>query len=72
MAKTLEFKLVVKKFIMQASNADQSTRERIINELQEDVKGKLSPAGQSFIDDLCQWLVTQEPDKAIQEMGVKT
>lgn len=66
MTKTQEFNPVVKEFIMRASNADQSTREQIAHELQEDVKGKLSPAGQKFIDDLCQWLITLVPNDSIQ------
>ncbi|MGM0253132.1 hypothetical protein IGJ99_000686 [Enterococcus sp. AZ095b] len=69
MTKQKEFKPVVREFIMQASKADQGTRERIANEMQEQVRENLSPAGQSFVDDLCQWLVMQEPNEPIQEMG---
>lgn len=72
MAEMREFEVIVRDFIIQMSKADQSTRERVANEMQEQLRENLSPAGQSFVDDLCQWLVTQEPDKAIQEMGVKT
>ncbi|WP_062805026.1 hypothetical protein [Enterococcus pernyi] len=72
MAEMREFEAIVRDSIIQMSKADQSTRERVANEMQEQLRENLSPAGQSFVDDLCQRLVTQEPDTAIQEMGVKT
>lgn len=69
MAEIREFEAIVRDFNTQMSKADQSTRERVANEMQEQLRGNLSPAGQSFVNDLCQWLVMQEPNEPIQEMG---
>lgn len=71
MTKTQEFESVVREFMILAVNKSQATRVRIAKDMQERLKPTLSLEGQKFIDDLCQWLVTKEPNESIREVEVE-
>ncbi|EPH96469.1 hypothetical protein D922_00865 [Enterococcus faecalis 06-MB-DW-09] len=52
----------VSQFLSVLKNADQQKREGAAKWLKEGLEGELSEGGQNFIDDLCELILTGEPN----------
>lgn len=57
-------------FIAQLESADQPTKEYAANHLKNGLEGMLSEGGQNFIDDLCELILTGEPNDVAKFLGL--
>jgi len=57
-----ELKITVRRFLVEFKDADQQTKEELTEYIQMRLAGKLSPRGKRFIEELCELLLTGEPN----------
>jgi len=57
-------------FIAQLESADQPTKEYAANHLKNGLEGKLTGDAQAFVDDLCELILTGEPNDVAKYLGL--